>query len=575
MAILRKLPAAVAVAALTVTLVGCGTSNIKDERDAAQMERDEAQAALEQTQSDLGQAQSDLEAAQAARTAAEADAAAAEQDRMDAEEAARMAAAQAEADAEAARTATEQAEADAAARMTAEEERDTAQEDLQAAREAMQRMADMEASDAAAALLGVLIDNALELDETTTEADDTVRAVPSIEVSVSSDGERMAEATDYTAALLGDPMGVWHGIMLENADDMDSAVIYTDVGDDGTVTLLDRYDSILPTSTAPRTWAIQAPGGSVADLIPWSAVERHDSEEMVMGGTPDAPTLTFQGYVHIVRGTFSCTGDTCSAPVRYSDNSVEGTTGATGVAVGDWTFVPDDVDLTYTDDMNYLVFGWWLSKGLDGNPDDFATITSAVMGGMAADPRTTASSAGTALRGSATYSGVAAGKYALAHTASDTHEGGHFTADAMLTADFDVDSDGAGDNDRNAIELSGTINNFMLADESRDDWTVSLTADSNNADDSPGLQPLANLGGDTGGALHAETTATTLATQWSTGGAQDGQGTWTVMFYGGDTGEAPTAATGTFNAHIGTTMGGTDTGAVARMQGAFGVNMDE
>ena len=42
--------------------------------------------------------------------------------------------------------------------------------------------------------------------------------------------------------------------------------------------------------------------------------------------------------------------------------------------------------------------------------------------------------------GTATYEGAAAGKYALPNTATDTYEGGHFTARATLTADFDVDN---------------------------------------------------------------------------------------------------------------------------------------
>ena len=85
MAILRKLPAAVAVAALTATLVGCGSSDVRDERDQALMERDEAREMLDQAQEqaqterdeaqeELDQAQADLEAAQAERDAAEAEA---------------------------------------------------------------------------------------------------------------------------------------------------------------------------------------------------------------------------------------------------------------------------------------------------------------------------------------------------------------------------------------------------------------------------------------------------------------------------------------------------------------------
>ena len=82
MAILRTLPAAVAVAALTVTLVGCGSSDVRDERDQALAERDQTQAELEaereQTQAAVeaaqAEAQAELEAAQAERDAAQAEA---------------------------------------------------------------------------------------------------------------------------------------------------------------------------------------------------------------------------------------------------------------------------------------------------------------------------------------------------------------------------------------------------------------------------------------------------------------------------------------------------------------------
>ena len=73
-----------------------------------------------------------------------------------------------------------------------------------------------------------------------------------------------------------------------------------------------------------------------------------------------------------------------------------------------------------------------------------------------------------------------------------------------------------------------------------------------------------------------------LTTEWSTGSAQKGMGTWDVDFYGGnnstednqDTAQntaLPLAATGEFSAHIGGD-GTTNSGAVGRLQGAFGVN---
>ena len=187
--------------------------------------------------------------------------------------------------------------------------------------------------------------------------------------------------------------------------------------------------------------------------------------------------------------------------------------------------------------------------------------------------RSETSTAGGTLRGSANYKGAAAGKYAMASTTADVYEGGHFTADATLMVDFDADNDAAtAGNDRAGIALSGMIDNFMTGATARPGWMVKLMVDGDTADTAAGMQPVDNLGSGTGGDLAAATVA--LTTEWSTGAAVKGMGTWTAMFYGGADEAAntahPMAAIGTFNAHIGA-------GAVGRIQGAFGVNkmMDE
>ena len=46
--------------------------------------------------------------------------------------------------------------------------------------------------------------------------------------------------------------------------------------------------------------------------------------------------------------------------------------------------------------------------------------------------------AATNVSGSATYRGAAAGKYAIQSTTDDSASGGHFTAAATLTANFDA-----------------------------------------------------------------------------------------------------------------------------------------
>ena len=592
MAILRTLPAAVAVAALTATLVGCGSSDVRDERDQALMERDQAQAELDQTQTerdqaqtDLEQAQTDLEQAQMDRDAAQAEAERIAQEQMEADEAA-AAAEQARMEEEAARMAAEAARMEEeAARMEEEAARMEAEEALQAAQDAAAEAAAMAASATAKVLLGVLMDSQANRTDPT-DATTQVHTPPEPMVSVSTEGMLAANAPNargYTQAdMAPDMIEGWRGATLMNTEG-DTAVVYSDIGNDGTKTLLDRYDSVRPTATAPRTWTVDAPltaaGADPTDdgLIQWASVMRPDAETMVSGGTVAAPKLTFMGYVHNIPGTFSCTGTTCVAPARFSDGTVQNVANTAGnpSAAGTWTFVPAEGVPTYTDDTNYLVFGWWLSKGEDGEPDDLTLITSATGVGVA---RTAASTTGDSLRGSATYKGAAAGKYAIASATEDTYEGGHFTAMATLEADFDADSTPeaaptAAANDRLGIALSGTIDNFMTGDVSRPNWMVTLTADSDAT--AAGAQPVDDLGSETGEGLASPA----LTTEWSIGGAQKGTGTWTAMFYGGDDNATtntthPGAATGTFNAHIGTADA--DAGAVGRLQGSFAVNkMDE
>ena len=231
------------------------------------------------------------------------------------------------------------------------------------------------------------------------------------------------------------------------------------------------------------------------------------------------------------------------------------------MATGAWAFVPDEGADIYTDDEDYLTFGWWLDKGPDGKPDYVRLITTAT---TATGMRVARTTAGGDVRGAATYTGGAAGKYAMASAAEDSYEGGHFTATATLMVDFDADFDATDDMDDNVgVALSGMIDNFMTGDTSRPDWSVALTADGtvDVATDAAtaGVQPLMGL----------LDTDSTRATEWSTGAAQSGTGTWTALWYGGMDTELPTAVTGTFNAHI----GATDAGAVGRLQGAFGANM--
>ena len=538
----------------------------------------EAIEAAEAAAAAAAQAQADAEAAAAAAAQAQADAeaeaAAAAQAQADAEAAAEAAAEaqmKAEADAAAAAEAQMKAEADATAARMAQAEAESARDDAIAAREGLEDdAADTQAqsdSDAAKALLGAL---ASVTDEDTGEdgdqnaAGDTLMVPAASKLQVSSDGMLTAKVEDvsgYTMSdMAPDMIEGWRGVMFTNAGG-DTLVVYSDIGDDGTATLFDSYTYTRPAPAQgyPGRYAVNTDGTD--DTINWDDVTRPDSDVM-LAGTVVNPQVTFMGSVDNIPGTFLCAAATCVAPERYSDGTVNGST----TGIGDWFFVPDEGASLYTDDTSFLTFGWWLNKDAGGDPAD-VRLVSGGSSGLGAT-RTDTSTEGENLRGSATYSGAAAGKYSMASTTDDTYEGGHFTAMATLEVDFDADSTpGDGANDRNGVDLSGTIDNFMTGDTARDDWSVALMVD-DDADDTNDAAPVGSLVADSGDTSR-------MLTEWSTGGAATGSGTWAATWWDGrttgtniddsaDNTVHPMAVNGTFNANI---------GSAARIQGAFGANI--
>ena len=126
-------------------------------------------------------------------------------------------------------------------------------------------------------------------------------------------------------------------------------------------------------------------------------------------------------------------------------------------------------------------------------------------------------------------------------TTDDSASGGHFTASATLTANFDASTDPV-TIDEDGVSIGGTITDFMTGAVSRPNWKVTLTTP-----DTTVVGPI---------------TGAAATTVWATGGAVDGEGTWSANFYGEDDDDHPTAATGEFNAAIGG-------GDIARISGAF------
>ena len=253
----------------------------------------------------------------------------------------------------------------------------------------------------------------------------------------------------------GGSMGDWMGMSYANTKAgkiLDEAMVYTNRGmatDEKAATV---FDDVTGYTSATRTVAFSGtdPDSDIAgDSFPTARTKTFDLNR--------APSISFSGSYKGVPGTYHCAGNSCTA---RND-------GSAGIALtaGEWTFVHAEGATASEPDGDYLQFGWWVRKGGDGEP----TMASAFFGktGTVAEPTVNYGAANQG-GGSATYTGMAIGKYAMTETKTDSAEGGHFTADVTLEAKFGAASEG------NPTGLSGTIDNFMAGDESKP-WSVKLS----------------------------------------------------------------------------------------------------
>ena len=248
-----------------------------------------------------------------------------------------------------------------------------------------------------------------------------------------------------------------------------------------------------------------------------------------------ATTVLIPGSYHGVSGTYNCVpgtaADGCSAAVAAKGFTVS-TTDA-------WTFTPANAEARVMDsaDTAYASYGWWIRKA--ANDGDFtASAFHANKGIVDGTDNTFTGLDG--VSGTATYSGGAAGKYALHSTTGGTNDAGHFTADAMLEANFSDDT------------ITGTIDNFMGADGMARDWSVGLNK-----------SHIGDGGALTGAA--ADGSGGNQMTVWTIGGsAAEAAGEWSGNLKKVDSASnVPTVATGTFYSEY---------GRAGKMVGAFGTN---
>ena len=281
---------------------------------------------------------------------------------------------------------------------------------------------------------------------------------------------------------------------------------------------------------------------------------------------------TFTGSYFGASGQFQCIaeGTEMCALARNADGTVgvADTDATMGIqSTGRWSFTPDPGAMIQVPDQDWMAYGAWLTT-----PDD--TVGDHRIGVFfngfdpyefdSADNLDAAMDAG--LRGSATYTGGATGIYV------DGGDSGLFTAEAALTANFDVNSNASGA-DAGDYTIFGRIDNFrgtdgvFLGDDTQrspndpsageNDWVVML-----------GAVDLVQAG---------------LIAMGVTSGSADGvswSGDWNGQLFGPSTDAdgpiAPSGVAGRFWASTDTDGDGTNARtAETAVVGAFGAELDD
>ena len=340
-------------------------------------------------------------------------------------------------------------------------------------------------------------------------------------------------------------LGSWAGTMYshKSADSgaSNEAVVYINRADTPGKTFV---EGVRPPTGATLTAATRT--------VTFDAAGLGATRDVTGDGFPSAGTTSYT--VNPVTQSVVIEGAYQGAPGQYScDDTCSATASSAGVAlVGQWKFVADAGSMTARVDTNYLWFGWWIAKDKSGAPTNAGVFTgvNAPTTGATAIQGTAATALATnptALGGSATYSGAAAGKFAIDDPLGDAGAG-HFTADVALKASFGQAS---------TAGVTGTIDGFTLNDDHDVDWSVRLRRAAWNTT--------------TAGAFAMGTNGT----MWSIDGntAPSTSGSWRGQMYdekpggppAGDDSNVPTSATGVFHSQFGGTHS---------MVGAFGVARD-
>ena len=342
----------------------------------------------------------------------------------------------------------------------------------------------------------------------------------------------------------------WTGTMVSATDDAgtttDTALVYTNIEAPKSVAFGDIYtlDSTgrfnVATSASAGDSKIQAD-----DFFTGNAAQAHGIE-----GTP-SEVISFKGSYAGAGGVYRC--------VEATDGSCTSQGTSKGIQLGGtWSFEPSPGAMATQTDDTYSFFGWWLREGSDGKyyPAVYNGNIHTKMDTILNPPEPDGIGVDIQifLTGTATYTGLAVGKYAIA---GFPNAGGHFTADASLTVDF-LDRSGIGN-------VKGEITNFMAGGTElpwRVDFAESLFSGQGEFNDADRAIATWTIDG-----IASETPQT------SAGGVSvTNIGRYTGHFGSNPDDTVPTSATGTWQVPYVTAN---STEAFGHMIGAFGVTKDD
>ena len=413
-------------------------------------------------------------------------------------------------------------------------------------------LAEAQMTEAAMPFAGAIKDQNTEMDDgdhngyATASHDGT-----DVKVTVTRGSAADNDVTDTIAmdVVAGGPRNGWYRAEAENEDDSGlTATVLTNVED-----TMDKFSNVYNATSD----AITGVNNGVLGLsnTELTLFNKYAMSSAFPGAGRGATTITydtddednpreFDGTYGGVNGEFKCTGDPCTIEAN-SDGMIT-------VVSGTWTFVPDylgpdgtsedgvdeaqmatrEDDLSEpnvrVDDTDYLRFGWWTAVDEEG-----AVKFRTFYGGQ--DPFTASNI--DELEGKATYTGPAAGRYAVktynTNASINSIAEGMFTAKTMLEARFGGDTIAATDHD----SIDGKVYEFK--NEHGQDlhgWSILLTK----------IEDLQDLN-TTGDAFMSDTVGGAV------GGSPVSSGSWEGQFYGNgdpdDVNELPASIAGKFEAH--------------------------